>query len=735
MRNRSKLTDEQKDEIRLLIKEGDLSTRQIADKYDVPTDSIKSIKRYMKKKSTAQTKICEYPGCNKPVAGPRSRTCGHEHMVALRHLHSKEYTHVCAYCGKTFADHHSTTKYCNGPHYATCKAVINGKVCGKKFKVGKYGGGVACCTSHAAIIGHTEESDAKRSYSLEHSDKFKTAMRERAEYLNEHPEEDTRIGSKRFKENLNEKYGVDNVSSLDSVKKKKIATLREHYGVDNPMQDKAIQEAVKKTNMEKYGVPAAVNLPEVQAKARAAFKKRWGSEFPMSSKKFRDEVLLPSVKKKWGTPYYLQSEAGKQHMKEFCEQEDPNAHWTSQLSRTKESYIKTCMDKYGPIDVNGELEPIVNGFQSEEVKDKIKKTLMDRYGVEYSHQIPEVAKKASISLAKTIAGKIANGEPLGTYHRISKLNVRFADMVKSIISDVIIDYEYNIPGTPYSIDFKMTSPDGKRSVLVDLNPTISHNAYATFYEIVSGSKTTDEWTGLPSSYACKRAKAAQERCPDMNLIQLWSWDLGNDEIARSINMIVERLSIFDADKKVSAHDCTIAGIDRNEANEFLSNWHVQGAVKMQSNCYALIHDGETVAVSTYGPSRFNSAYDYEWMRYAVKSGWMIRGGQSKLMKAFINDVSPSSIGTYLDLNHTTRISELYKSLGFKWEHDTGPKLRWSQYDKSVTDALVARIGADAVLGTAYGPRDECGMGNREIMFAEGWLPVFTAGNALYVWRR
>lgn len=152
------------------------------------------------------------------------------------------YTHICALCGKTFTDHHNTTKFCNGSHYRTCEAVIDGKVCGKKFKLKNATSRTrTCCRSHAAILTHTKAADAARSKSIKHSKKFDESMKKRSKYLDENPDKDTRAGSEKFRNNLIDKYGTTNTSNIDKVKRKRIDTTKSRYGVDYDMQDSIIK--------------------------------------------------------------------------------------------------------------------------------------------------------------------------------------------------------------------------------------------------------------------------------------------------------------------------------------------------------------------------------------------------------------------------------------------------------------------------------------------------------------
>jgi len=88
-----------------------------------------------------------------------------------------------------------------------------------------------------------------------------------------------------FKENLikiiNEKYGVKNVSQSEKIKEKKKETCRKNFGVDYPMQSDVIMEKSRKTNVETYGFPCSFQSPEVRKTWRENFIKEHGVDHPM----------------------------------------------------------------------------------------------------------------------------------------------------------------------------------------------------------------------------------------------------------------------------------------------------------------------------------------------------------------------------------------------------------------------------------------------------------------------
>lgn len=66
----------------------------------------------------------------------------------------------------------------------------------------------------------------------------------------------------KMKENVKKKYGVENVSQIEEIKKKKIATLQSNYGPDitNPMQSDIIFNRYLSSIREKYNEPTITNI-------------------------------------------------------------------------------------------------------------------------------------------------------------------------------------------------------------------------------------------------------------------------------------------------------------------------------------------------------------------------------------------------------------------------------------------------------------------------------------------
>jgi len=74
------------------------------------------------------------------------------------------------------------------------------------------------------------------------------------------------------KEKIKEKYGVDNVFQNEEIKEKIKKTNLERYGVENPQQNKEIKEKTLQTNLDRYGVKYISQLESVKEKLRQQYK-------------------------------------------------------------------------------------------------------------------------------------------------------------------------------------------------------------------------------------------------------------------------------------------------------------------------------------------------------------------------------------------------------------------------------------------------------------------------------
>ena len=227
-----------------------------------------------------QPKVRICPICGTEYTDKRKKTCGKPECVkALRNKSADRMkTCVCVLCGKEFKASRITAKYCTRMHPKTCV------VCGKEFIVDttkSHATDTITCSPHCgAIYSHMNGKDkaarkanSQAKYGADNplqSDEVKAKIKASQDA---NPDSDYRFGSDNFTKLIQDKYGVDNVSKLDSVKQKKSDTVMQHYDVDNPMKADNVKDNHKNVMNEKYGYDYASQIPEFKNKIAATINR------------------------------------------------------------------------------------------------------------------------------------------------------------------------------------------------------------------------------------------------------------------------------------------------------------------------------------------------------------------------------------------------------------------------------------------------------------------------------
>lgn len=106
---------------------------------------------------------------------------------------------------------------------------------------------------------------------------------------------DMKLWQTQLKRTLKKRYGVDNPSSLEWVKQKKVETTRLHYGVDNPQQ----HPEIKRRSIETY---AKNSFCVWTSKPERAFGELLCAKFG------RENVKVQQlVERKWSIDFYVKS--------------------------------------------------------------------------------------------------------------------------------------------------------------------------------------------------------------------------------------------------------------------------------------------------------------------------------------------------------------------------------------------------------------------------------------------
>lgn len=200
--------------------------------------------------------------------------------------------------------------------------------------------------------------------------------------------------------------------------------------------------------------------------------------------------------------------------------------------------------------------------------------------------------------------------------------------------------------------------------------------------------------------------------------------------------------------KIFGRDCVVRSIGRDVADTFVSSYHSQGKVNVETFCYGLFHEDSLVGVLQLCPPRTvgkQRKYSLELVRLCFKKDVRVVGGASKLFKFFLNDRNPSDVFTYQDT--TGENSDVYVKCGFSLvrqdkvkQYFLAPNKTLGTADRSKKELLsysyAVQYGPDRILGTKLGVQynDDGSRKTNVQLFRElGWSVVSTSGDKLFEW--
>lgn len=166
----------------------------------------------------------------------------------------------------------------------------------------------------------------------------------------------------------------------------------------------------------------------------------------------------------------------------------------------------------------------------------------------------------------------------------------------------------------------------------------------------------------------------------------------------------------------SARRCEVSEINRATATAFLKQWHSQGAGARGEVFFGLVQGGELLACAAFGQSRFKRGEPWEVLRYA--SIGRVRGGFSRLFRAFCRTHKPTGVVSYCDLRWGD--GRVYSASGFTLDGVTAPDYWYADGER-----CVSRYTAQ---------HRPMGQTEREWASAHGYAKVLGVGHQRWVWR-
>lgn len=457
------------------------------------------------------------------------------------------------------------------------------------------------------------------------------------------------------------KYGVKNISSLDSIKAKKKETYNKNFDTDDKVE--TIVKKRMQTNLKRYGRKHYVQTKEYIEKTKKTNNEKYGVDFPQQNKEIRNKTIN-ALEEKYGVDNCRKIEGINEKIEQTCI-ERYNASNPFKSDFIKNKVKQTCIEKYG----------VDNVFSVNGIKNKIKKTCIEKYGVENYSQSNESKKNQREKLWNNILIKMGDSVELISskeeYINESKIVIKCKNCGKisefrSIPQRLICAYCTRTKAEVEIQDFinalGLNILHNKRTIVknYELDIFIPHKNIAIEFD---GLYWHSDANILNKKYHLEKLNACKNN--NIRLINIFEdeWYCKRKIVKSRIKAILG-LTPY----KIQARKCLVKEIDSKLANKFIEKYHIQGSSKSSVNL-GLFYKDRLCAVMTFSKSRFNKKYDWELLRYCTLSNFNVIGGAGKLLSYFRKNYSGSII-TYADKRWSD--GNLYKQLGFKELKDSPP---------------------------------------------------------------
>lgn len=490
---------------------------------------------------------------------------------------------------------------------------------------------------------------------------------------------------KTLKRNNIERWGVENVFQLESIKEKSKVTCLEKYGVENINKCKKFRKKIEETNLERYGVKSYTQTSEYLEKSKVTCLAKYGVESVLQSNEIRSKI-----KNTWISKYG---------------EDNPN-----KSSVVRDKILATNMEKYG----------VINPSYSNEIKDKISKSIKE-YHVNNIEKTNRHAEKWNLhnllylsnQVYEFTCNKCGNRQKMSYYliynrnkHRSEiclTCNPLYSTYAQNEVCEFVMSLVENVYVNKRFKSGLYTKGDYEIDIyLPDFNIGIEFNGiywHSEFYkEKTYHLDKKDYFTNM-----------------GITLVQIWEDDWKyKKEIVKSI--ISNKLS--KNENKIFARKCIIKQVPLDEKVNFLNSNHLQGDVRSSINI-GLYYENKLVSLMTFGERRINSKSEFELIRFCNLLNTTIVGGASKLFNFFIKNYKFKSIISYSD--NSISNGDLYKTLGFV--NNTKSTINYYWCDNKVKYHRF-NFNKKKLVRDGYDPSKT----EVEIMHERGYYRIFGVGN-------
>ena len=495
------------------------------------------------------------------------------------------------------------------------------------------------------------------------------------------------------------KYGVENISQLESVKEKKKQTSMNNWGVENPILSERVQKKVKKSMMDRYGVEYPSQSPEIQLKYQNTMMVKYGVLHPSQLESVKEKKKQTSMNN-WGVEH------------------------PSQSDEIKEKKKQTSMDNWGT------STPMMNKIIKDKVKNSFNKTYMSKHPdikniLEINGERIYVCCCTDTSCNSCQEKQYRINHSL--YHSRNGQNIEKCTIknpidhkskdtsIELFVHDILDNY--NIP---YITNTRVINNQELDIFIPSKNIGIECNGIYWHSDKIK----------MPRYHYNKYMNHIKN---GIEMITIWEdWIKTKPEIIKSI--ILSKLDLYD--KQISDENLNVNELSRNVCDKFLEQNHVMGKVK-SSVRLGLYMGQELVSVmcfrkiNQYRKSNENIYHnDVEWelVRFCNLLNTRIDISHSKLLNYFIENYNPEKIVVFSP--HDISDKKIYEDSGFVKQYDIMGTY-WYVDERSQTRHHRYEFRKSKLVKDGYDPN----LSEFEIMNNLPYMRIYDSGQDKYIWTK
>lgn len=459
---------------------------------------------------------------------------------------------------------------------------------------------------------------------------------------------------------------------------KKKNTMLERHGVEHPLQKKEFMEKASSSREQRYG---SRELHMINKEQRIITnKERYNSNTPLESKEIQDKIKDTVFKK---TGYY-------NNFANPTIQQKIRNDWSIKNTNGQRSYIltedqiKNKRDNYGKINFQGEYNKL---YEPKLLTELLQEKSRNEIAQIFNCSTSLIDKQIDVLELTDFQNTLSYYETLIT-QLLRSHNVLFIKNTRKIIAPKELDFY--IPDLKFAIEF-------------------------------CGLRWHGEEMNRGKTYHFEKYQKCKAH--GIHLIQIFQdeWD-NNSKIIK--NIILGRLNIYDC--VIYARNTICKKITMQVANKFLIENHLQGVGNGTKYHYGLFFNDALVSVMAFTINNTHEEPIYELKRFASFGGLRIVGGASKLYKAFVQEINPTTVISYCDLRYFT--GKVYEIMGFKYLATSNPGYWYTKginryHRRQFTKKKLTVLEFDAKLT------------EREIMKSRKYDIIWDCGHTKYIWRK